>query len=111
LGARWGASAWSWDVGSSPGAEAAALEPVRLQASLARADAVIEIERRVYDTGAWITYDEDVWGGRYRHDRWHDDRRDEWSFGPEIRSGTARERRDLEVTFRGMAVRWVEGVR
>lgn len=96
-------SASTLDYGSIAQAEGAALARLRLQAALAQADAVVGIERQVVDTGAWITYDEDIFFDR--HDRGFRDRR-----GPgfETFSGSARERRDIEVNFRGTAVRYVE---
>ena len=102
------ASASTLDFGSVAAAEGAALERLRFQAALAGADAVGSIERQVFDTGAWITYDDDFFGGPFYNDR--RGRLDPYE-GPVFRSGTARERRDLEVNFRGTAVRWVEGVR
>lgn len=82
-------------------AEGGALEHLRFQAALVEADAVIDIERQLIDTGSWTTYYEDVF--LERHDG--DVRR---SGGFRSISGSARENRDIEVNIRGRAVRWLE---
>ncbi|MEM9083006.1 MAG: hypothetical protein AAGB34_05360 [Planctomycetota bacterium] len=94
------ASASTFSYGSVAKAEGAALEQLRFQASLVEADAVVQIERAVFERGSRTDYNETVYGGN----DFDDPRRRR--FYADQASGSASTRNNLEINFRGAAVKW-----
>lgn len=94
-------SASTFSYGSVAKAEGAALEQLRFQASLVEADAVVQIEREIFERGSRTDYNETLHGGHHDFD---DPRRRR--FYADQASGSASTRNNLEVNFRGAAVKW-----